>query len=300
MALAMIATARLMGSPAAGSLAAPEPLAEAVVLRESGMGPPPRPPGGSGGGGERAGREPARSARPREPAFNLPGVILGAILVMTAIHGLRAWLSPDADMALILRAAFIPARYEEIGLWPGGLGAAAWTFLTHALLHGSALHLAANAIWLAAFGTAIARRFGTTRFLAFSAACAVGGAGLHLATHWGEWVPMVGASGAISGHMAGAARFAFAAGGPLSRRGSPSPTAYLRPALPLSRALRDRRVLGFLGAWFAINLVFGAGLIDAGLEEGTSVAWQAHIGGFLAGLLLFPLIDPVRRARRSA
>ena len=294
---AMIATLRSAASSCPGPHRTPgEVLVGAILLRESGMGPPRRP-GGPGGGG--APGEPIRSAPPREPAFNLPGVILGAILAMAAVHALRAWLSPDADMAVVLRAAFIPARYEQAGLWPGGYGAAAWTFLTHALLHGSVLHLAANTIWLAAFGTAIARRFGTARFLAFTAACAIGGAGLHLATHWGEWVPMVGASGAISGHMAGAARFAFAAGGPLSRAGRPSSTAYLRPALPLARALRDRRVLGFLGAWFAINLVFGAGLIDAGLEEGTSVAWQAHIGGFLAGLLLFPLLDPVRRVERA-
>ena len=252
---------------------------------------PPAPSEGSGPPGPR----PIPAPPPREPAFNLPGVILALVLVMGAIHFGRSWLSADADVALVLRAAFIPARYGALDLWPGGYGAGLWTFLTHALLHGNALHLATNAIWLAAFGTAVARRFGTWRFLAFSAACAIGGALLHLATHWGEWVPMVGASGAISGHMAGAARFAFAQGGPLARFGTTSPAAYLRPAEPLGRVLRDGRVVAFLGVWFAINLVFGAGLIDPGLDEGTSVAWQAHVGGFLAGLLLFPLFDPVRR-----
>ena len=194
-----------------------------------GMGPhgPGQGPGAGGPG------EPARGERPSEPAFNVPGVILAAIAMLTAIHLGRGWLSDDADIALILRAAFIPARYEEIAVWPGGYGSAAWTFLTHALLHGNGLHLATNAIWLAAFGTAIARRFGTLRFLAFSAACAIGGALLHLATHWGEWIPMVGASGAISGHMAGAARFAFSAGGPLSRFATRDVAAYRRPALPL-------------------------------------------------------------------
>ncbi|MEM7565821.1 MAG: rhomboid family intramembrane serine protease [Pseudomonadota bacterium] len=255
------------------------------------IGPPPRPGGPSPMG------SPGPQSRPSEPAFNVPGVVLALIALMALIHIGRGWLSPDGEVALLLRYAFIPARYDEIGLWPGGMGAAVWTFLTHALLHGSVLHLVANAIWLAAFGSAMARRLGTGRFLAFSAACAVGGALLHLVAHAGEWVPMVGASGAISGHMAGAARFAFAPGGPLSRFASRDLAVYRRPAEPLPRVLRDGRVLGFLGVWFAINFLFGAGIIDPGLEEGTSVAWEAHVGGFLAGLLLFPLFDPVPRRK---
>lgn len=57
--------------------------------------------------------------------------------------------------------------------------------------------------------------------------------------------------------------------------------------------LRDRRVIGFVAVWFVINLAFGLGA-PVGAETGT-IAWQAHIGGFLAGLLLFPLFDPVAR-----
>ena len=64
----------------------------------------------------------------------------------------------------------------------------------------------------------------------------------------------------------------------------------VRPAL--SRALRNRRVLGFLAIWFGVNIVFGVGSIAIG-ADGASVAWQAHIGGFFAGLLLFSLFDPV-------
>jgi membrane associated rhomboid family serine protease len=66
------------------------------------------------------------------------------------------------------------------------------------------------------------------------------------------------------------------------------------PAQPLLRALRDPRVLGFLAVWFGVNIVFGMGSIAVG-AEGASVAWQAHIGGFFAGLLLFSMFDPVPR-----
>ena len=67
------------------------------------------------------------------------------------------------------------------------------------------------------------------------------------------------------------------------------------PALSLGKSLRNPRVLGFLAVWFGINIVFGIGAIGVGSNV-QSVAWQAHIGGFLAGLLLFSWFDPVPRA----
>ena len=70
-------------------------------------------------------------------------------------------------------------------------------------------------------------------------------------------------------------------------------------ALSLARALRNTRVLGFLAVWFGVNIIFGLGSISIG-TDGASVAWQAHIGGFLAGLMLFSLFDPVPRAAPHA
>jgi membrane associated rhomboid family serine protease len=58
--------------------------------------------------------------------------------------------------------------------------------------------------------------------------------------------------------------------------------------------LRNGRVLLFLAVWFGLNLLFGLSSLSLG-ESGQSIAWEAHIGGFLAGLLLFPLFDPVAR-----
>jgi membrane associated rhomboid family serine protease len=71
------------------------------------------------------------------------------------------------------------------------------------------------------------------------------------------------------------------------------------PALSLWRALRNPRVLGFLAVWFGVNIVFGLGSISVG-TEGATVAWQAHIGGFIAGLMLFSLFDPVPRSSGNA
>ncbi|HYI30800.1 MAG TPA: rhomboid family intramembrane serine protease, partial [Bradyrhizobium sp.] len=64
-------------------------------------------------------------------------------------------------------------------------------------------------------------------------------------------------------------------------------------------AFRDPRVLGFLAVWFGVNIIFGIGSISIGADGG-SVAWQAHIGGFFAGLLLFSLFDPIPRAPADA
>jgi membrane associated rhomboid family serine protease len=114
-------------------------------------------------------------------------------------------------------------------------------------------------------------------------------------THEHALAPMIGASASVSGTMAAAIRFAFVKGSFLSFSRGDAEEAAKVPALSLSRALRDTRVLGFLGVWFGVNLVFGMGSIAIG-ADGASVAWQAHLGGFLAGLMLFALFDPVPRA----
>ena len=238
--------------------------------------------------------------QPREPMLNVPPVMVGTLAVLALIHAIRSVLSQSADVEFLLLFAFIPARYDPnllVGAaWPGGAGADVWTFATYALLHGDLMHLGFNAIWLLAFGTPLARRFGPMRFLAFFAVTAAAGALAHLMTHFGEMIPMVGASASISGSMAAAMRFAFQRGGPLRFGGSEE--TYRVPALPLMDALRDGRVLAFIAVWFGLNLLFGMGTVSVTGED-QSVAWQAHVGGFVAGLLLFGLFDPVRAYRRK-
>lgn len=265
---------------------------------EAGFGPqPPREPSGRGrGAGGPAG----------EPLFNLPGVVVALIGVLVAVHALRVMvLSPQADLEFLLQFSFLPLRYASHDVLvqtlggaslPGGEGASLWTFLTYAFLHGSFTHLAFNSLWLAVFGSALARRFGTMRFLTFSAVTAIAGAGAHLATHFGEAVPVVGASAAISGHMAAVARFAFDHGGPLGMMRGNHPAAYRQPAASLAAALSNPQVLTFLAVWFAVNLLFGLGSLSLGGNAPT-IAWEAHIGGFVAGLALFSLFDPVPRRR---
>ncbi|WP_343210937.1 rhomboid family intramembrane serine protease [Ancylobacter lacus] len=219
-------------------------------------------------------------------------------VVMLVVHGVRSLLGPEADTWVLLQFAFIPARYEPAYIGEA-LGPDVWTFVSYAFLHGSLAHIGINLLWMVAFGSPVARRFGVGRFLAFFAVTAAAGAVAHLLTHQGEIVPLVGASGAIAGFMAGAVRFIFAAPGFAGMGPQGFEHTMRQPAAPLGVVLRDRRVIGFVAVWFLINIGIGVGL-PVGTEAGGTIAWQAHIGGFLAGLLLFPLFDPLPRLRSDA
>lgn len=237
--------------------------------------------------------------------------IVGALAL---IHIFRQALDPATDFRLVAELAFVPANFsasfaaediwraarhavergeassEELALLVG-ISPRWWTPLTYSFLHGGFAHIAINGVWLLAFGTAVCRRFGSLRFLLFYAFAAILGALAFYAVHPLGLQPVVGASAAISGAMGAAVRFAFAPGGPLGGGFSPprSLRAYRRPAPPLRALLGDRRTMTFVALWFAANFLFGA-VAPLG-ADGATIAWEAHIGGFLAGLLGFRLFD---------
>lgn len=231
----------------------------------------------------------------RARAINLHPVVLWLAVAFIGVHVVRQFISEAGDETLLLTFAFIPARYGEIGAsLPGGPGARFWTPVTYAFLHADWVHLLVNIIWMASFGGALARRFRAARFLMLSLVSAVAGAGLHYVLHPADTTLVIGASGAVSGMMAATARFAFSPDGPLA--GGRTEDAFRVPAEPLLAAVRNGRAVTFVLVWFAVNLVFG---LAGGMTPGVSgqIAWEAHIGGFLAGLLCFPLLDPVRNGR---
>ena len=238
---------------------------------------------------------------PREPLLTLPAPLTAYVLLLALIH-LRVLLPPELENWTIDVFGFIPKRYDSTLLaidFPGGAGAKVWTFVTYSLLHANLSHIGFNVLWLLPFGSALARRFGAMRFFLFMAVTAAAGALAHLVTHEHAVAPMIGASASVSGTMAAAIRFAFVKGSFLSFNRGDADAAARVPALSLMRALRNSRVLAFLAIWFGVNIIFGVGSIAIG-ADGASVAWQAHIGGFLAGLVLFSLFDPVPRAVKNA
>jgi membrane associated rhomboid family serine protease len=165
--------------------------------------------------------EPARRSR----AINVPPVVLWFIVALVAVHGVRQVIEPRLDDWILFTFAFIPARFApppELAnvVLPGPEAAKWWSFVTHMMLHGDWMHVIINSVWMLAFGSVLARRLKSARFLIVSAASAAGGAAASLAWQWGgDFSILVGASGAISGQLAGAVRLIFGEGGSLATIG---------------------------------------------------------------------------------
>lgn len=231
----------------------------------------------------------------REPIFNVPGAVVAVLAVLVGLHAIRQALPPDLDEWLVLTLAFIPARYVSgmAAQLPGGDWAAVTSFLTHMTVHADATHLMFNSAWLLAFGGAIGLRAGGARFLAFAIVTGVFGALTFLAFNVGLLAPVVGASGAVAGLMGGTMRFLFAGldlGGVVVLRDHPTAI----PLMSLQETLRDRRVQLTTAIWLLLN---GLAVLGIGTGEGRgAIAWEAHIGGFLAGLLGFGWFDRRPRA----
>jgi membrane associated rhomboid family serine protease len=222
-------------------------------------------------------------AAPRQPVFNIPGVVVVLLAVLAAAHIARVdWATPEQSADWIARYAFIPARYSTAWLAAAGVDPGAWwqralPFITYMGLHGSATHLAVNSLWLLAFAPVVARRYGAALFLVFFLVCGVAGAATYLALNWGSPEPMIGASGAISGLMAASIRLL--------------PTVRPVAGEPALLPIRSRQIMLFSLVWVGMNLVAGLTGIGTGGEAGLQIAWQAHLGGFIAGMLLAGVFD---------
>ena len=226
----------------------------------------------------------------REKIFNLPEATRALIAIFAAVQLMVAYGPERLSTWLFETLAFIPARIMLEG------GAAAYlTMVTYAFLHGDWTHLIINALSLAAFGSPVERRFGPRPFLVFLAASAFSGALLFLAFHPYDVSPVVGASAAISGTMGAIVRFAFTPGGRLAddRLAPHAANDEESDSIALSQLRSNRRAMFFLVAWFAVNLLLGVFPQAAGVAS--AIAWEAHIGGFLFGLLCFSLFDRAAR-----
>ena len=222
----------------------------------------------------------------RQPIFNAPTVVVALASAFVAVHLGRALLTEEADERVLLLLAFIPGRLGAgASALPGGGVAEITQFVTHIFLHGNLAHLIVNTAWFLAFATPVARRIGTLRFLVLFLLCGIGGALLFLPFNA---APMVGASGGISGLMGAALRFLFL---PMKDGDADALAGETRPPLlPLSQALTDRRILVAVAGWTALNVLAALGA-EATLQD-MSIAWEAHLGGFFTGFLIFGLLDP--------
>ncbi|GAB4354313.1 MAG: rhomboid family intramembrane serine protease [Oricola sp.] len=224
----------------------------------------------------------ARPPAGNPPVFNLHGAIVTLAAICVAVHVVRSYyLSPEADMRLVIDTAFFPIRYLP-SVFTLDVPTV-FSPVTYAFLHGDWVHLTINIVWLAVFGSPVAFRIGWRRSIAFWIVTAALAAATHLAIYFGDAVPVIGASGAVSGFMGAAARFGLRANRRHPRRG------FDGPLLSVRDSLRARGVVPFLLVWIAINAAIGLDIF--GIQQGQSIAWEAHIGGLAAGFFLIPLFD---------
>ena len=225
---------------------------------------------------------------PRQPVFQAPAIVLWLIGALAAAHGLRMLVSAARSQDLIYAYGLVPARYSRVFLEShmadsGTVWERAIPFVSYMGLHSDITHLVVNCLWLLAFGPIVARRFGGGLFLVFFIVCGAAGAAAYLAFNWGSAVPVVGASGAISGLMAAAIRM---------MPGNTAPWMVGAAEQPLI-LLFSRQILMFSAVWGVIN--FLAAMMDLGTDgQRGLIAWQAHLGGFIAGLLLCGVFDRLR------
>lgn len=219
----------------------------------------------------------------KPPIFNLPGVILFWLVVLLAVHVVReTFLSEQLGLELLINTAFIPQRYV-LPMSEQGIPYFTSAF-TYSLLHGGYAHLIVNGLWFAAFGSIVARRWGVVRFCIFWVTSSIASAAFFALLNWGEITFVIGASGVVSALMGAATRFAFPLSGRFNRE-----KAHFLPRQSFVEIFQNKTVLVYLAFWFGISLIpaFGANLTGSV----NSVAWEAHIGGFLFGFLLFNVFD---------
>jgi membrane associated rhomboid family serine protease len=174
----------------------------------------------------------------------------------------------------IYQLGVVPVRFLQVG----GLGQ--WfTILTSMFLHGGAWHLTSNMLALWIFGDNVEDRMGSFRYLVFYLICGVVASLAHIYFSAQSGVPSVGASGAISGVLAAYLVL--------------YPTASVYTLFPIFlfwvEILRIPAII-YLGIWFLSQLVNGLFSLSVNtFQSGGGVAWWAHIGGFVAGLLLVHL-----------
>jgi len=194
----------------------------------------------------------------REPMFNAPWTIVVLCVGLIALYAAQSLLMPQAVV-------------DHYGVSGPSLLAGRWqTLVTSLFLHGSWPHVLMNSVAALAFGPPVARLMGVNprgaaAFFGFYLVCGVlAGLGFALADlHGAE--PAVGASGAISGLLGAASRIIQGRGRIGSMFGS--------------------TVLGMAAAWAIVNVVLGVSGLTPG-AMGMPVAWQAHLAGYLAGVVL--------------
>ena len=211
--------------------------------------------------------------RDTQPSYSKPLVTMAIIAVNVLAFLFEISLDPDLRENLIYAFGIVPDRFHYIDL------------MTSMFLHGGWMHLIGNMWFLWIYGDNVEDILGSAQYLLFYLACGVAAALLHVALNGDSRVPTIGASGAIAGVMG----------------------AYL-VKFPRSRIITLIFLFVFVTTveipayvillyWFVIQIFSGVGSVGYSQISQGGVAWFAHVGGFVTGIILVMLMRPRERYR---
>lgn len=201
----------------------------------------------------------ARRASNDVPFFNaskIPPLTRMLMITLIAVQAVLSFaLSDAARIEAYFTFGFVPINYSSGALPPNALLGP----FTYMFLHGGWMHLIFNAVMILAIGSFAEKVFGAKKTIIILIGSSLGGALLHFILNMSSEAPVIGASGAVSGLFAMALMIMYQNGqmGALAKRG---------PVV-------------IIAVWAALLIVMG-------LFSGSNVAWQAHLGGFFAGLMI--------------
>lgn len=212
---------------------------------------------------------PLRDDNPRD-RFPLVNSLFIAFNIAIFLH--QYSLTPEEGQMFIQNYGAIPREIITQGKFAN--------LITSMFLHGGVMHLLGNLLYLFIFGDNVENLMGSMRYFFFYALCGVGAALAHIISDASSPVPMVGANGAISGVL-GAYMIGY-------------PRARVLVFFPIFFFFRVPALI-VLGVWF-VNQV-AEGIMAAGVDISGGIAWYAHIGGFVLGVLLVKFFERKKRGR---
>jgi membrane associated rhomboid family serine protease len=202
------------------------------------------------------------------PTRTFPLINCTLIAINIAVFFYQVTLPPHAAKAFLLANATVPMHVPAALSGHFGLKMAFYPMFTSMFLHGGLLHLLGNMLFLYVFGDNIEDAFGHTGYLIFYLFCGIGSSMIHVLFNLHSSVPAIGASGAISGVM-GAYAVLYPRARVLMR--------FFVFLIPIPAII-------VLGYWFVLQ--FLEGIAESGAAATGGVAWWAHIGGFLIGMVI--------------
>jgi membrane associated rhomboid family serine protease len=215
------------------------------------------------------------------PRRSYPIVNTTLILVNVLVFFYQYTLPPYAFKTFMIANATVPARFPAWLFGHAPFEAAFLPLLTSMFLHSGIAHIAGNMLFLWIFGDNVEDFYGHFTYLLFYLVCGIGSGLLHVLFNLNSAVPALGASGAISGVMG-----AYALLYPRSR----ILTLVFIFLVPIPAVI-------ILGYWFILQFLSGISSLAVGAGASGGVAWWAHVGGFLLGMLITSMARRGQSAR---